>query len=336
VQQSTIAGLDWTLYTSARAETITQLGLTSDTPLQPAYAWQTASDTIWESSGTAFLSHSPRFPISQEIHLLFAPDDWTTIPAAQVFVSGPPDSGFASSLGSYLISDPDDTIWYAVPSQSKNYPEPGDYVVSYRGKSYPGFQASVPAAATTALPLPSVGLDAARQLAVVSWQYRHPQTGQAAEEMALQSMTGQSVSVYTMNGPLALEQGIIPADARQLALPVEAQVPWDEVTSIVMISWHENATRVVSHFRVSHLDQPLQVYFNEGIVHGEWMLVPWLGWLSERAWPWVWSQRHGFVFLTGSGNGQVFAWTTDLGWIHFNATIYPMYYHYHSASWSQF
>jgi hypothetical protein len=336
VEQSTHMGTDWTLYTSARLETVTELGFKSDAPLQPAYAWKTIFDLSWDTSGSAFLKPLTRFPVSHEVQFLFAPFDRTTIPAEQVSVAGPIGTGFESASGHYLLSDPDETLWYVIPSQSIEYPEPGNYSVGYRGKQFSTDQTSVPAAPVSPVAFPSAQLDAGNHLTGLHWKFRNPETGRVLQAADLQGITGQTVAVYAGDGSLIFLKQMDGSASEYLEFPEEVRVPWSEVSRITLTAWLESGKRALTQYRISHLETPLHIYFSEGTPVDGWLLVPWLGWVAEASWPWIWSQRHGYLYLAGDGNGQVYAWTPNLGWIYFNLITYPFYYAYSAASWSRF
>lgn len=329
-EQVSVGTGTWNFHTSARAETQVLLGLKEDTQLLPDFSWQTTYDLGWLTSGNWFLDSHPRFPVSKEVHFLFAPHDWMMIPAEQVSVEGPRGTGFEKSVGAYLLADPDETLWYAITSNSINFPQSGNYTVTYRGQTYRVFQEIVPDETSSPLAVPVVTLDTEGKLASVRWSYRNPETGQPIDSS---KMAGQTLAVLMSDGSLAHMEGGLAPELREYNIPPHERVPWASVANVSLNVSLISGHRTISRYRITHAERPLHVYFNEGYPEDSWIYIPWLDWVKEVAWPWIWTQRHGFLYVVGRGDGQVMAWFPGKGWIWFSSITYPFAYNYREEGW---
>jgi hypothetical protein len=67
-----------------------------------------------------------------------------------------------------------------------------------------------------------------------------------------------------------------------------------------------------------------------------WRLVPWLGYLTDHHFPWVFHAEHGWLFVDAQDVTDVRLWSEDLGWWFTSADLYPLFYSHDLGEWLTF
>jgi len=66
---------------------------------------------------------------------------------------------------------------------------------------------------------------------------------------------------------------------------------------------------------------------------GNWQWNSWLGFFNVHYAPWIYHQQHDWMYSIGDTAGNVWYWTTDMGWLWTAEGVYPAMYRLNDASW---
>lgn len=316
--------------TTHASVTEVELGFTDDPPLSASVSWRLEMEPFWNTSRGFFLSPQEQFPTSLTADLVFAPGEPIQVPAAHVLATGPVGSGFDAAPGSTVSSDSQDFAAYGIRLQGIDFPSPGAYSVRYRARDFPFLLSSPPSPASTPVPFPTATLDADGRLVRVDWRFRDWSTGAAREPAP--GISRQTLVLLDRNEGF-LQRFDLQSSAIRSASVGPDPISWDSVARMDFILVLASGDRAAFRYRIGHLTDPAEVYFNEAVPDGGDYRAPWFGRFNTRFWPWILHERHGWLYAAGDGGPRLLLYDTRLGWLHTNQAIHPWFYSFSRGDW---
>jgi hypothetical protein len=66
---------------------------------------------------------------------------------------------------------------------------------------------------------------------------------------------------------------------------------------------------------------------------GGWRWVSWFGFFAEAGSGWIYHNQHKWMYASGATSGDIWFWTTDMGWLWTAGTTYPYVYRSSDHVW---
>ncbi len=67
-----------------------------------------------------------------------------------------------------------------------------------------------------------------------------------------------------------------------------------------------------------------------------WQFVPWLGYLTDDYFPWIYHSDHGWLYVDAEDTSDLRFWSETLGWWFTSKDLYPTFYSYDLGDWLTF
>lgn len=317
-------------YSVTAAANWIELGLTTDPELNPRLNWLTVHELAWPTTERHFLS-PPLQPSPYTVaNIAFAPNQFSSTPPAHIHLTGPENTPYASSVA---IGEDLDPVFgearYVIPPNGLGWPQPGLYEVSFRDRTYAFEQASPPSPETSTVVYPTVTLGDSGTIERIDWQYVSHATGQVLPPPV--DFPILDVVIVGREGTAPILAFDLPSEQMQLQ-PTESAA-WQDVERAIFTLRTDSGDSLTSVYSLTLYPSPLEIYFYDLNISGNWARVNWFDLLEGSSWPWCWSSDHGWIYAHGSGWNHPVFFDNGIGWWTTSPDTFPFIYHYASGRW---